>query len=438
MNNEENIKLNKKSLSKNWKLLSFKTIIFGSILIFIFSVLLLKLKFHINIIVSLIISVLITLSLFTFFIRLYKKRIGSFEFWHDLYGQKYSNIPYYQNEIIINSFKKNGDNFNEEIGEINNGEDYNKNERNYYDIFIPYSSLKNKKNFNAIILFIHGGAWRYGDKEHIEFFCSRYAKYGYITASMNHTYLNKKYKDSSIFKILDEITSCINNIKFQLKNEGFDENKLEMAIGGISSGAHLASLYAYSIKSPIQIKFVINLVGPLSLEPEYWYKIKENNILENIEPKDIENALNEKKIINIFKDESNLLNLMNSFIGNKFSTQDIRGMIENKKIKLNNEKYKEMFKIAKNTFPTNFINSNTVPTLCKYGGKDSIVGIAQYSYLKKLSEKYGNTVELVYMKDGGHMLDGYNTIEGINSMREMHYKILNFANKYFISNGFYK
>ena len=62
---------------------------------------------------------------------------------------------------------------------------------------------------------------------------------------------------------------------------------------------------------------------------------------------------------------------MNSFIGNKFSNEEIKEMLENKKIKTNNEKYKEMLKFAKNTFPTNFINSTTVPTLCEYGGKRS-------------------------------------------------------------------
>ena len=192
MNNEIFKKLNQKQFSKNRKWLSFKTIILGSICIVIVSILIFKLKFHINIFISLIISVLIVISLFRIFIRLYMKRIGNYEPWHDLYGQKYTNIPYYQNDIIINTFKKNGDNFNEEVGEINNGDDYKKNERNYYDIYIPYSSLKNKNNFNGIILFIHGGAWKHGNKENIEFFCSRYAKYGYITASMNHTYLNKK------------------------------------------------------------------------------------------------------------------------------------------------------------------------------------------------------------------------------------------------------
>ena len=35
---------------------------------------------------------------------------------------------------------------------------------------------------------------------------------------MNHTFLNKKNKDNSIFKILDEITACLENIKIQLIN----------------------------------------------------------------------------------------------------------------------------------------------------------------------------------------------------------------------------
>ena len=57
--------------------------------------------------------------------------------------------------------------------------------RNVYNLFIPYSSLKNKVNYNGIILFIHGGAWAFGEKENIEYLCSRYSKCGYITAEMN-------------------------------------------------------------------------------------------------------------------------------------------------------------------------------------------------------------------------------------------------------------
>ena len=362
------------------------------------------------------------------------KKSGYSEEWHDLYGNKITNIPYFKKDIIINSFKKNGDNYNEEIGEINNGEDYPKNERNYYDLYIPYSALKRKDKCNDIILFIHGGAWKNGSKESIDFFCSRYSKYGYITATMNHTFLNKKYKGYSIFRIMDEISSCIQSIKDYLKNEGFNENKLELAIFGVSSGAHLALLYGYSINnSPIPIKFLINLVGPLTLEPDYWYKIKNDEVLDNIEPKDIEEALKENKIIKINDNDLVLLQYMNSFIGGKYNDKELKDMIDNKKIKLDNDKYKEMFKIAQYTFPIKFINNNTVPTLCVYGGRDSLVGVAQYGLLKKKSEKYGNRVELIYMKYGGHLLDSYDTKDGMNAIREMHYQVLNFAKTYFTS-----
>jgi len=407
------------------------------LLVFTFfaSILLMKFKFHLNIFICIILSLVLIILLVFLIMRAYfsvLKKAGYEEKWHDLYGTKLSNIPYFKNDTIINTYKKSGDNYNEEIGNVNDGEDYQKNERNYYDLYIPFSSLKRKEKYNGIMLFIHGGAWNHGDKSRIEHMSSRYAIFGYITAQMNHTFLRKKYKGYSIFRIMDEIRACLENIKENLKIEGFDDTKLEVAIGGISSGAHLSSLYGYSFKnSPIPVKFIINLSGVLSLDPEFWYKIKDDNVvLDNIDIKDIDEAIRDNKIIKMRSDDS-WLPLMNSFIGGKFSKEEIKEMCENKKIKTDNEKYKELFKIVKNTFPVNFVNSNTIPTLCHYGGKDGIVGVKQYYHLKKLSEKYGNKVELVYMKHGGHSLDSYDTEDGMHSIREMHYQILNFAEKYF-------
>ena len=37
------------------------------------------------------------------------------------------------------------------------------------------------------------------------------------------------------------------------------------------------------------------------------------------------------------------------------------------------------------------------------------------------------------MKYGGHLLDSYDTNDGMNAIREMHYQILNFAKAYFTS-----
>jgi acetyl esterase/lipase len=353
--------------------------------------------------------------------------------WHLLYGDEYLNLPYYKNNKIINSFKKGGINYNEEIGDINKGKDYEKNERNFYDLYIPYSCLKNKNKFNGIFLFIHGGAWHHGKKEYASFLTLRYAKYGYITAQMNHTYLNEKNKDCSIFKIIDEITACIESIKSKLKSFGFDENKLEIALGGMSSGAHLSLLYGYSIKNkPLPLRFLINYCGPLSLEIQFWYKLG-NNVppLYSIDIETIDKCIKEKKIVNIFDNEIKLLDFMNRFIGYKYTKKELDEMMINKKINLENEKFKELQKIVKYCYPSNFINENSVPTLCYYGGMDTVVGVAQYAELKKRAEKFGNIVELVYMKNGEHMLMDYKTENGKNAIREIHYQILNFAKSYF-------
>lgn len=359
-------------------------------------------------------------------------KAGFEEPWHQLYGDKISNISYPKTNIIINSFKEKGENFNKIIGNVNNGKDYLKNERNIYNLFIPYSSLKNKDNYNGIILFIHGGAWVFGQKENIEYLCSRYSKCGYITAEMNHTLLVEKYEDSNIFRILDEITACIGSIKEELKGRGFNEDKLELAIGGYSSGAHIALLYGYSIKNiPIPLKFLIDFVGPITLDPKYWYKIKDSkDILESIESEDIEKAFKEEKLVKAL-DDNILVGLMNAFIGKKYTEEELKEMVENKKIKESNEKYKELYNKVKYAFPTTYINSKTVPTLCQYGGNDSVIGVCHYSYLKKISQQHGNKIVNVYMKNSGHFLNDINNEKDLESVREMHYQILNFAKLYF-------
>ena len=95
---------------------------------------------------------------------------------------------------------------------------------------------------------------------------------------MGFNLLKRESTNHSMFRILDEISAAISSIKNYLKNEGFNENKLEMAIGGGSSGGHLSLLYAYYFKDNlIPIKFMINICGPVTLELEYWFQINNFN-----------------------------------------------------------------------------------------------------------------------------------------------------------------
>lgn len=104
-----------------------------------------------------------------------------------------------------------------QLWEINGGKDYDENERNIYRLYIPYSAYlrKEKKIRNWINIFIHGGGWVERTKEGIEHFTSRYAKFGYIKANIEFIilYLINNFTNYNIFRILDEVTACLEDIK---------------------------------------------------------------------------------------------------------------------------------------------------------------------------------------------------------------------------------
>ena len=325
---------------------------------------------------------------------------------------KYTNLSYTEDKIK-NSFKIGGANYIENITEINDGKDYDKTDRNIYDLYIPYNNIK-KNGTNLIILFIHSGGWKLGSKEEMTYVCLITSNYGYITANIGYTLLSQEYKkyNVNIFRILDEITAAIENIKIILGKEGLNTDKLEMAISGASAGGHLSLLYTYLMKnSPIPIKFIINMSGPVTLEPEYFIKVKnQNEPLENIDISDIENANKMNKTERLRPSDLSLLYYMNSFTGNKTSEEDLIKMVENGRINKDNDKYKEMFNFIENGFPIKYVNRESPPVLCVYGGKDEEIGIGHYSYLKsKYDKSNNNKIELIYYKNCLHnvfLIDG--------------------------------
>ena len=392
-----------------------------------------KIKIYFTILILLIILLIIALIIVIFFIKRKEKIIEikpddnkekSIDW--NMFGTIFSNLSYSQNGKIINSFKENSTNYNESIGNVNNGKDYDENERNIYDLYIPYYATKRHDQNNGIILFIHGGSWIEGYKESMGMFCKEYAQMGYITATMGYTLLNGYYKNYNIFRILDEITSCIESIVEQLKMREFNQDKLKIAIAGYSAGAHLTLLYTYLMQnSPIKIEFAINICGPISLEPKYFYKLsKFNDTLDNLYLSDIEKALESKRIIRINDQDLTLLYFMNIFIGQKYSESDLDEMVfENKKINTNSTKYKELFSIVTNAFPSNIIDKNKVPTICFYTGNDDTVGVTQFAYLNEKAEKDGKNLIYIYSRYADHNFLNFGTENGTSALRELNYQI---------------
>ena len=125
---------------------------------------------------------------------------------------------------------------------------------------------------------------------------------------------------------------------------------------------------------------------------------------------------------------------MNIFLGKKYNKEELKRMLNNKKIKEDDEKYKELLNIVKYAFPVEYIknNNNTIPILCIYGGNDSIIGVKHYAYLKSVLNKT-NEIYLIYSRYSDHIVINYKTENDINAMREMHFQILNFSKLYFNS-----
>ena len=154
-----------------------------------------------------------------------------------------------------------------------------------------------------------------------------------------------------------------------------------------SAGGHLALLYSYLINNIniIPIQFVINFVGPIGLHEEYFYRLeKETEPLPSIDNITIiEQAKKDGKIVQ-FVPSNTLLQFMNAFWGYRYDEKKLNSMLnEDGTIDKENDDYKKMYKVVKHAYVTEINDKYKLPTLCIYGGRDTVVGVSAYSDLKK-------------------------------------------------------
>ena len=102
-------------------------------------------------------SAIIIIGLVIFLVLFLTKKDDDDEIITDYY--LYENLPNAVNKTILNSFKEGGENYNEILGNINDGNDYEESERNNFDLCIPYHINKRKNKFKRILLYLHGGGW---------------------------------------------------------------------------------------------------------------------------------------------------------------------------------------------------------------------------------------------------------------------------------------
>jgi len=122
---------------------------------------------------------------------------------------------------------------------------------------LEYAYLPSESPLPMVML-VHGGSWIGGDKSMMRSYRDVLVQQGYLYVSINYRLL---LTGATYVDMLNDLGLAIQFIR--LNTSFFNLDTTQMALFGVSAGAHLSLLYAYSRTSPIPIDYVVALVPPV-------------------------------------------------------------------------------------------------------------------------------------------------------------------------------
>lgn len=131
------------------------------------------------------------------------------------------------------------------------------------DIYHAKSIIKNA----PLLIFIHGGAWKKGDKHDYLPYLTSYAEKGYITATI-------QYRFAGVAKYPAQLLDVQSAVIWLKQNaEKYHINPKKVALIGGSAGGHLAMMNAYTASNSIseknkfspKVQALVNFYGPSDL-----------------------------------------------------------------------------------------------------------------------------------------------------------------------------
>ena len=266
--------------------------------------------------------------------------------------------------------------WDESLGEIYSNLDYENDNGNQYDLYIP-SGLDKLEN-QYLILFIHGGSFNSGSKEDGESWCKYYATKWYITASVDYT-LQNQGKDASIYLMNEEIENAVTAIKQKTEELGY--HIAGMAPCGVSAGGTLAMNLAYNGNSAIPVKFVFQLAAPTYFAPSEWSLLMKVDRLDS---------------------EEKFCKMMT---GKELEDYDTE---------------------IQNISPACIVNEDSVPSLIGYGLIDHCVPLSQKYYLIEVYDRDNVMYDYIEFPKSNHGM--YNDLDKLQEFLD---KSLEYARVYF-------
>lgn len=266
--------------------------------------------------------------------------------------------------------------WDESVGAIFSSLDYENDNGNQYDLYIP-SGLDKLEN-QYLILFIHGGSFNSGSKEDGESWCKYYATKWYITASVDYT-LQNQGKDASIYLMNEEIENAVTAIKQKTEELGY--HIAGMAPCGVSAGGTLAMNLAYNGNSAIPVKFVFQLAAPTYFAPSEWSLLMKVDRLDS---------------------EEKFCKMMT---GKELEDYDTE---------------------IQNISPACIVNEDSVPSLIGYGLIDHCVPLSQKYYLIEVYDRDNVMYDYIEFPKSNHGM--YNDLDKLQEFLD---KSLEYARVYF-------
>ena len=266
--------------------------------------------------------------------------------------------------------------WDESVGEIFSSLDYENDNGNQYDLYIPSGLDKSENQY--LILFIHGGSFNSGSKEDGESWCKYYATKWYITASVDYT-LQNQGKDASIYLMNEEIENAVKAIKQKTEELGY--HIAGMAPCGVSAGGTLAMNLAYNGNSAIPVKFVFQLAAPTYFAPSEWSLLMKVDRLDS---------------------EEEFCKMMT---GKELEDYDTE---------------------LQNISPACIVNEDSVPSLIGYGLIDHCVPLSQKYYLIEVYDRDNVMYDYIEFPKSNHGM--YNDLDKLQEFLD---KSLEYARVYF-------
>lgn len=222
---------------------------------------------------------------------------------------------------------------------------YGEDPKQVMDVFLP----KNAPSESPVVMIVHGGAWKYGRKEHMIMIQKYLHEHQVPTVNIDYRHASRK-KQITYREQLQDLDLARQKFNTLAPKTGLLPDHYILL--GESAGAHLALLYGY--QHPEYVKRLISMSGPVDFHSSTylssahsWYSAP----------------------------------TLQTVVGEKFNRKNL------------SEKFRE-------ASPVNYVSH--VPTLIFQGDSDYLVNRNQALKLDSVLKAKKVPHQLVYMKNTGH------------------------------------